>query len=61
MRVTRPTHRIPATDSLRRSFGGEEDLVNCTRWDTWTMVPTARPIPRITVAIKYAIGQPEER
>ena len=32
-----------------------------TGWDTYTWEPIKSPIPKITVAIRYATGQPEEK
>ena len=59
MPVILPTSSIfgSATDRL----GTDDCLATCAGWDTCTKEPISSPIPKITVATRYATGQPEEK
>ena len=59
MPVILPTGSIFNSASTR--LGTEDCLATCTGWDTGTKEPISSPIPKITIASRYAIGQSEEK
>ena len=61
MPVMRPTNSARGVGVDVSPVTGDGCLASCTGSDTCTTAPTTSPMLKITVATRYASGQPDEK